>query len=79
MVNSRRPRYVDRVSATELLATLPTLDTDELQRVESRIIELYRQRGEGILFDDEYGVLTETDRAVVAQEALDAVDGLESE
>jgi len=67
------------MSAAELLATLPTLETDELRRVESRIIELYRQRGEGIVFDDEYGVLTETDRAAVAQEALDVVDGLQSE
>lgn len=63
------------MSAKELLAALSDLDTGELKRIESRIIELYRQRGEGIIFDDDYGVWTEVDQAGLAAESLHMIDG----
>jgi hypothetical protein len=62
------------MSMKELLAALSDLDTGELKRIESRITELYRQRGEGIVFDDDYGIWTEDDQAGLAAESLATVD-----
>jgi hypothetical protein len=44
---------------TEIIKVLPSLTTKELQNVERQLIEIYRQRKQGIIFDDAYGVLTE--------------------
>lgn len=58
-----------------MLETLPELKTAELKLIESRILDLYRERGEGIIFDDDYGVWTEEDQAALAAEALEIIDG----
>ena len=58
----------------EIKEALPKLTTEELMHVESLLHKLQRQRGNGILYDDAYGVWTEDDQASVAAEAWDVLD-----
>jgi hypothetical protein len=50
----------------EIQPALPSLDNDELRRVEQTVRELYRTRKAGIIFDDAYGVWTEADQVSAA-------------
>lgn len=62
-------------TVTEVTEVLPKLTTDELQQVEDSLIRLYRERRQGIILDDAYGVLTERDLAAVQEETLRLIDG----
>ena len=53
----------------EIENALPQLSAEELMRVEAALHRLQRERKQGIIFDDAYGVWTEDDQASVAAEA----------
>jgi len=48
-------------TVVEIESVLPKLTTEELRRVEEAVHQQYRQRQDGIVCDDSYGVVTETD------------------
>ena len=53
----------------EIEDALPKLNAEELMRVEAALHRIQRERKQGIIFDDAYGVWTEDDQASVAAEA----------
>ena len=59
----------------EITEVLPRLTNDELRVVERHLLQLYRERKVGIVFDDAYGTLTEQDLAALADEAMSIIDG----
>jgi hypothetical protein len=61
-------------TVAEIEAALPQLSTEELLRVEQALHQQYRQRGNAILYDDSYGVVTETDLIASAEDAFLAYD-----
>lgn len=58
----------------EIEAALSQLTTEEFRRVEQAVHQQYRQRHDGILYDDSYGVVTEADLIASAEEAFLAYD-----
>ena len=62
----------------EIEASLPNLSTDELQRIERIIHDLYRVRRERIIYDDNYGIWTEQDQNSVAAEVFKLLDKAEN-
>ena len=62
-------------TVAEITETLPKLSDPELREVERALIQAYRDRKSGILFDDAYGTFTEEDLAVLQDEALRVIDG----
>ncbi len=61
-------------TVAEIEAALPRLSTEELLRVERALHQQYRQRGNAIIYDDIYGVVTEADLITSAEEAFLAYD-----
>jgi len=66
-------------TVVEIESALPTLTTEELRRVEEAVHQQYRQRQGGIVCDDSYGVVTETDLIASAEQAFLAYDKEEQE
>lgn len=62
----------------EIEASLPNLSTDELQRIERIIHDLYRVRRERIIYDDNYGIWTEQDQNSVAAAIFELLDKAEN-
>lgn len=58
----------------EIEAALSQLTTEEFRRVEQAVHQQYRQRHDGILYDDSYGGVTEADLIASAEEAFLAYD-----
>jgi hypothetical protein len=58
----------------EIESVLPKLTTEELRRVERARRQPYRQRHDGIVCDDSYGVVTEADLVASAEQAFLAYD-----
>ena len=63
----------------EIEAVLPKLTTEELRRVENAVHQQYRQRHDGIVYDDSYGVVTEADLIASAEQAFLTYDKEEQE
>jgi hypothetical protein len=61
-------------TVVEIESALPMLTTEELRRVERAVHQQYRQRHEGIVCDDSYGVVTEVSLIASAEEAFLAYD-----
>ena len=61
-------------SVTEIQAALPQLSTPELLQIEQSLHAIYRQRKDGLIYDDAYGVVTEADLIASAEEAFLAYD-----
>jgi len=64
---------------TEIEAAVTQLKTRELQQLEQTLHQLYRQRGDALVYDDKHGVLTEADLIASAEEAFLAYDREEAE
>jgi len=62
------------MSIQEIENAVGTLSTDELRKVERALYAAYRKKGEGIIFDDHYGVVTEEDLVRSADEAFQEYD-----
>jgi len=58
----------------DIESVLPNLTTEELRRVEEALHRQYRQRQDNIVYDDSYGVVTETDLIASAEQAFLAYD-----
>lgn len=54
----------------EIEAAVPVLTTPELQHLEQTLHRLYRERGDAIVLDDKYGVVTEADLIADADAAF---------
>ena len=61
----------------EITAALPNLSTDELRHIERAIRDLYRARHETIIYDDDYGIWTEHDQILAAEEIFRLLDKAE--
>jgi len=66
-------------TVVEIEAVLPKLTTEELRRVENAVHQQYRQRHDGIVYDDSYGVVTEADLIASAEQAFLTYDKEEQE
>ena len=64
----------DMSTVNEIEAALLQLSTKELLQVERSLHAIYRQRKDGILYDDAYGLLTEADLIASAEDAFLAYD-----
>jgi hypothetical protein len=62
-------------TVAEINEAIPQLTNQELQAVERRLIQEYRKRKVGIIFDDAYGTWTEEDLRAVQEDALREIDG----
>jgi hypothetical protein len=63
----------------EIEAVLPKLTQKELLLVEQAVHNQFRERGEGIIYDDVYGVETEADLIASAEQAFLVYDKAEAE
>jgi hypothetical protein len=63
----------------EIEAAVPGLTTAELLRLEQTLHQLYRVRGDAVVYDDRHGVVTEADLVAAADEAFQAYDREETE
>ena len=66
------------ITVAEIEAALPKLSDQELSQIEHALHAIYRQRKTGIVYDDTYGVLTESDLIEDAAQAFKAYDQEES-
>ena len=66
-------------TVVEIESALLALTTEELRRVEEAVHQQYRQRRDGIVCDDSYGVVTEADLIASAEQAFLAYDKEEQE
>ena len=62
-------------TVAEITETIPKLTDPELREVDRALIQTYRDRKSGIIFDDAYGTFTEEDLVVLQDEALRVIDG----
>jgi len=62
-------------TVAEITEAIPRLTNEELRLVERRLLEEYRERRVGIVFDDAYGTLTEEDLMAIQEDALRIIDG----
>ena len=62
-------------TVAEINQAIPQLTNDELRAVERKLLEQYRERKVGIVFDDSYGTLTEEDLRALQEQTLRIIDG----
>ena len=66
-------------TVAEIEAVLPQLSTEELRQIEQALHRQYRHRGDGIIYDDSCGAVTDADLVASAEEAFLAYDKAEAE
>jgi hypothetical protein len=64
-------------TVAEITNALPELSTSELQQIERALISIYRQRRDGIIYDDAYGTWTEENQASAAAQVFALMDAEE--
>ena len=71
-IDARTPAGYLLVMSTvaEIAAVLPNLTNEELVRVQQAVHNQFRLRGEGIVYDDAYGIETEADLIASANQAF---------
>jgi hypothetical protein len=62
-------------TVAEINETIHRLSDDELRAVEREVIQEYRKRKIGIIFDDSYGAFTEEDLRAVQEQTFRVLDG----
>ena len=62
-------------TVAEINETIPQLTNEELQVVEQKLIQEYRKRKFGIIYDDAYGTWTEEDLRAAQEQVLRVMDG----
>lgn len=62
-------------TVAEIAKAIPNLTNEELRKVEELVLQSYRTRKIGIIFDDAYGTFTEEDLRAIQEQALHAIDG----
>ncbi len=58
----------------EIEAAVPGLTTAELMHLEQTLHQLYRTRGDAVVYDDQFGIVTEADLVASADAAFQAYD-----
>lgn len=58
----------------EIEAVLPQLSDEELVHLDRTLHRLYRDRHSNVLYDDQYGLYSDSDLIASAQEAFQAYD-----
>ena len=66
-------------TVVEIESVLPKLTAEELRRVEEAVHQQYRQRQDGIVYNDSHGVVTEADLIASAEQAFLTYDKKEQE
>jgi hypothetical protein len=66
-------------NVAEIEAALPGLTVEDLLRLERAVHRYLRERNDGIIYDDAYGVVTEGELIALADAAFQAYDKAESE
>jgi hypothetical protein len=61
-------------SVAEIEAALPSLSPEDLRRVAQRIDELFRRVKGTAIYDDSYGLLSDADLIVAADQAFKEYD-----
>ena len=59
----------------DIAQVIPQLSNEDLRTVEKLVLQTYRERKVGIIFDDAYGTFTEDDLAAIREDALRVIDG----
>jgi hypothetical protein len=62
-------------TVADIAQVIPRLSNEDLRAVEKLVLQTYRERKVGIIFDDGYGTFTEDDLAAIQEDALRAIDG----
>jgi hypothetical protein len=62
-------------TVAEINEVIPNLTDQELQAVEQRLIQEYRKRNFGIIYDDDYGTWTEEDLRAAQEQVLRTIEG----
>ncbi len=62
-------------TVAEINKAIHQLKNEELRAVEKTLLQEYRERKVGIIFDDAYGTLTEEDLRAIQDDALRVIDG----
>ena len=62
-------------TVAEIAGAIPKLSNQELREVERLVLQTYRERRVGIIFDDAYGIMTEDDLRAIQEDALRVIDG----
>jgi len=62
-------------TVAEIAGAISQLSNDELREVEKLVLNSYRERRIGIIFDDTYGTFTEEDLRTIQEQALRVIDG----
>jgi hypothetical protein len=57
-------------TVAEIQAALPQLSARELLQIEQSVHAIYRQRKDGLIYDDACGVVTEADLIASAEESF---------
>ena len=66
-------------TVAEIEAVLPKLTTEDLVELEKAVHKQFQQRGNAIVYDDSYGVVTEADMIAEADQAFQVYDKEEAE
>jgi hypothetical protein len=59
---------------TEIEAAISKLPTHDLLHLEQAVHQLYRERGESLIYDDKYDPVTESDLVASADQAFQEYD-----
>ena len=62
-------------TVAEINETIHRLSNDELRAVERGLMQEFRERNVGIIYDDSYGTFTEADLRAVQEQVLRVIDG----
>ena len=62
----------------KIMAVLANLFADKLHHIEQAIHNLYRSRRECVIYDDDYGIWTEHDQILAAEEIFRLLDKAEN-
>lgn len=62
-------------TVAEIAGAISQLSNDELPEVEKLVLQSYRERKIGIIFDDAYGIFTEEDLRAMQEQVLRVIDG----
>ncbi|MBG89363.1 MAG: hypothetical protein CMO80_21050 [Verrucomicrobiales bacterium] len=62
---------IDDMSISDLETSLSELSTNKLKEIEGFIHRLYRDRGEGLVYDDFHGTWSEDDQIALAGRVWD--------
>ena len=64
-------------TVADIAQVIPQLSNEDLRAVEKLVLQTYRERNVGIIFDDTYGTFSEMNQAALVDEAFLELDKAE--